>query len=92
MSTDGLSEMLGRIDERTRHIQEDVVELKDTCKSLTITVNQHSEDLATIKERIANSNGCAPALTRKQKASAAGAIVAFVAAVITAVIQWFKSH
>lgn len=88
MSTDGLSEMLGRIDERTAHIQEDVKELKGTVIELKTTVGKHGEKLATIEERIKNGNHTV--LSRKQKASATGVIVAFIAAIIAAVTEYFR--
>jgi hypothetical protein len=89
---DGLQAMVARIDERTEHIQTDVVELKVDVKQLAETVNSHTEKLGIIKQRLDSENNCQPALTRKQKAGAGGAIVAFVAAVIIAIGEWFKTH
>jgi uncharacterized protein YoxC len=88
---DELQAMVARIDERTEHMQEDIAEVKETCKCLTKTVNDHSEKLSVIKERLNGASNC-QSLTKKQKASAGGAIVAFVAAVIVAITEWFKGH
>lgn len=88
---DNLEAMVARIDERTEHMEGDIKEVKDTCKCLTQAVGEHSKDLATIKEKIANSD-CTPTLTRKQKVSATTAIVAFVAALIAAIAEYFKHH
>lgn len=88
---DGLQAMVARIDERTEHIQTDVGELKVDIKRLSETVNSHTEKLGIIKQRLDSENHC-QRLTTKQKASAWGAIVAFVAAVIAAVAQYFRDH
>jgi hypothetical protein len=89
---DGLQAMVARIDERTEHIQTDVAELKVNVKQLSETVNSHTEKLGIIKQRLDNQNNYRPMLTRKQKISTGGAIVAFVAAVIAAIIEYFKHH
>jgi hypothetical protein len=89
---DGLQAMVARIDERTEHIQTDVTDLKVDVKKLSETVNSHTEKLGIIKQRLDSENNCRPVLTRKQKASAGGAIVAFVAAVIAAVGEYFRHH
>lgn len=88
---DGLQAMVARIDERTEHIQTDVGELKVDVKQLSETVNSHTEKLGIIKQRLDSENNC-QTLTRKQKASAGGAIIAFVAAVIVAITEWVKGH
>jgi chromosome segregation ATPase len=92
MSQEKLPVIVARIDERTAHIQEDVKELKSTCTELKTTVGKHSEDLATIKERINSSNCNSTTLTRKQKISAGGVIVTFVTAVIATITEYFRHH
>lgn len=88
---EALEAMVARIDERTAHMQEDIVEVKETCKCLTATVNDHSEKLGVIKERLNGATNCVT-LTRKQKGGAAGVFAAFVAAVIIAITEWIKGH
>lgn len=88
MAQERLPAIVARIDERTAHIQEDVKELKGTIIELKTTVGKHGEKLATIEERIKNGNRTV--LSRKQKASATGVIVAFIAAIIAAVTEYFR--
>jgi hypothetical protein len=83
---DGLEAMVARIDERTEHIQEDVKDLKDTCKALTITVNEHGTHLAGIEEKVKNGNN---GLSRRQTAGIGGA-AGVIASILVAVIEYFR--
>lgn len=91
-----LPAIVARIDERTAHIQEDVKELKGTCTELATTVGKHSEDLATIKERIGNSNdqsnchSTPHSFTKKQKAGIVGTVVAIISTVIAFLADYFR--
>jgi hypothetical protein len=80
--------IIGRIDERTKSMKEDINEVKETCKCLTVTVNEHNQQLATIKEKIENSGS--PSLSRKQKASVGSVLVAFIVAVVVAIGEYFR--
>ena len=86
---DGLQAMVARIDERTEHIQTDVTDLKVNVAKLAETVNSHTEKLAIINQRLDSENNY-QRLTTKQKVTAWGVIVTFVAAVIAAVTEYFK--
>lgn len=87
-----LPAIVARIDERTAHIQEDVKELKSTCTDLKTTVGRHSEALATIRERIGNSNcnSTPRSFTKKQKVGIGGGIGAVVGGVIAFLIEYFR--
>lgn len=84
MAQEKLPAIVARIDERTKHIQDDITEVKGTCKCLTETVNKHSEQLAIIIET-PNHTG----LNRKQTAWIGGAS-GLLASVIIAVIEYFR--
>ena len=86
---DGLQAIVARIDERTEHIQEDVGELKTTCKALEQTINRHSTQLATITEQIKGANGSNHGLTRKQTAGIGGA-AGVIASILVAIIEYFR--
>lgn len=84
--TDGLNEMVARIDERTEHIQGDIQELNTNFKSLSETVNEHSTKLAAIGEKVKNgTNG----LSRRQTAGIGGA-AGLIASAAVAVIEYFR--
>jgi len=90
MAQEKLPSIVARIDERTAHIQEDVKELKGTCSELKTTVGRHSEDLATIKERIGNPDSNHHSLSKKQKAGIGGAVVAIISTIIAFLADYFR--
>jgi hypothetical protein len=83
---DDLEAMVARIDERTEHIQTDIIDLKNTCMALTTTVNGHSTQLAGIEEKIKSPN-CG--LNKRQTAGIGGAAGLFASAII-AIIEYFR--
>lgn len=85
--TDKLEVMVARIDERTGNIQEDVAELKGDVKKLSNTVNEHSEQLATINERIKNNHSP----SRKQTLGFGGLGGVITGATIV-IIEYFRNH
>ncbi|MGA2669967.1 MAG: hypothetical protein ABSF21_00900 [Dehalococcoidia bacterium] len=94
MVQEKLPAIVARIDERTAHIQEDVKEVKETAIELKKVVIKHGEDLATIKERIGNSNCDSNhhSLSKKQKAGIGGAVAAIISAIITFLTHYFSRH
>jgi uncharacterized coiled-coil protein SlyX len=91
MSQEKLPAIVARIDERTAHIQEDVKELKGTVGELKTTVGKHSEDLATIKEKISSTNcQSSSGLSKKQKAGIGGAVAGIITAIIAFLTDYFR--
>jgi len=84
---DNLEVMIGRIDERTKGMQTDIVEVKESIGKLFDTVNGHSEQLASIKNEIGNNHG----LSKRQTAGIGGA-AGFVIAAIVAFVDYFVKH
>ena len=80
-----LEVIVGRIDERTEHIQTDITDLKGEVAKLSDTVNEHGEQLASMKTKIENSNH---GLSKRQTVGIGGA-AGFVAAVLAVIIDFF---
>ena len=84
---DKIPVMIGRIDERTEHIQTDIADLKGDFVKLSDTVNGHGEKLASIEARIEDNHG----LSKRQTAGIGGA-AGFVIAAIVAIVDYFTRH
>jgi len=86
MAQEKLPAIVARIDERTEHIQADVIELKVGLAKVVNTVNEHSTQLATIAEQIKSPNH---GLSRRQTAGIGGA-AGIIASIIVALIEFFR--
>jgi hypothetical protein len=84
---DNLEVMIGRIDERTEHIEADIIDLKVGLIKVVDTVKEHGEKLASIETTIGNNHG----LSKRQTAGIGGG-AGFIIAAIVAFIDYFVKH